>query len=140
MMAAVLLEHTLRGIRIIVAGMSSLLGDMVVRTLARKWRIESITCLELSCDLAEQLSETVADLVVVERVSGASNAVTADLLTIRPDICLLELSVNGRMAWFYRTGRPMAVLVDFSAQELIDMLDSGGVGNFEDGATRGNGA
>jgi hypothetical protein len=135
-----LLEHTLRGIRIIVAGMSSLLGDMVAQTLARKWRIESITRLELSCELAEQLSGTVADLVVAERVSGASNAVTADLLTIRPDICLLELSTNGRMAWFYRTGRPMAVLVDFSAQELIDMLDSGGVGSFEDGATKGNGA
>ena len=120
--------------------MSSLLGDMLARTLARKWRIESITRLELSCDLAEQLSRTVADLVVAERVSGASNGVTADLLTIRPDICLLELSANGRMAWFYRTGRPMAVLVDFSAQELIDMLDSGGVGSFEDGATRGNGA
>jgi hypothetical protein len=135
-----LLEHILRGIRIIEAGMSSLLGDMLARTLARNWRIESITRLELSCDLAEQLSGTVADLVVAERVSGASNAVTADLLTIRPNICLLELSANGRMAWFYRTGRPMAVLVDFSAQELIDMLDSGGVGSFEDGATRGNGA
>ncbi len=135
-----MLEHILRGIRIIEAGMSSLLGDMLARTLARKWRIESITRLELSCDLAEQLSRTVADLVVAERVSGASNGVTADLLTIRPDICLLELSANGRMAWFYRTGRPMAVLVDFSAQELIDMLDSGGVGSFEDGATRGNGA
>jgi hypothetical protein len=135
-----LLELILRGIRIIEAGMSSLLGDMLARTLARKWRIESITRLELSCDLAEQLSGTVADLVVAERVSGASNAVTADLLTIRPDICLLELSANGRMAWFYRTGRPMAVLVDFSAQELIDMLDSGGVGSFEDEATRGNGA
>ena len=135
-----MLEHILRGIRIIEAGMSSLLGDMLARTLARKWRIESITRLELSCDLAEQLSGTVADLVVAERVSGASNGVTADLLTIRPDICLLELSANGRMAWFYRTGSPMAVLVDFSAQELIDMLDSGGVGSFEDGATRGNGA
>ena len=135
-----MLEHILRGIRIIEAGMSSLLGDMLARTLARKWRIESITRLELSCDLAEQLSRTVADLVVAERVSGASNGVTADLLTIRPDICLLELSANGRMAWFYRTGRPMAVLVDFSAQELIDMLDSGGVGSFADGATRGNGA
>jgi hypothetical protein len=135
-----LLEHILRGIRIIEAGMSSLLGDMLARSLARKWRIESIARLELSCDLAEQLSGTVADLVVAERVSGASNAVTADLLAIRPDICLLELSANGRMAWFYRTGRPMAVLVDFSAQELIDMLDSGGVGSFEDGATRGNGA
>ena len=53
MMAAVLREHTLRGICIIIAGMSSLLGDMVVRTLARKWRIESITRLELSRDLAE---------------------------------------------------------------------------------------
>src|SRR5262245_18815740 len=140
MMAAVLLEHTLRGIRIIVADMSSLLGDMVARTLARKWRIESITRLELSCDLAEQLSGAVADLVVAERVTGASNAITANLLTIRPDICLLELSADGRKASFYRTGRPMAVLVDFSAQELIDMLDSGGVGSFEDGATRGNGA
>jgi len=135
-----LLEHTLRGIRIIEAGMSSLLGDMVARTLARRWRIESITRFELSRGLAEQLSGTVTDLVVAERVGGASNLVTADLLTIRPDICLLELSANGRMAWFYRTGRPMAVLVDFSAQELIDMLDSGGVGSFEDGATRGNGA
>src|SRR5262245_23766945 len=120
--------------------MSSLLGDMVARTLARRWRIESITRFELSRGLAEQLSGTVTDLVVAERVGGASNLVTADLLTIRPDICLLELSANGRMAWFYRTGRPMAVLVDFSAQELIDMLDSGGVGSFEDGATRGNGA
>jgi hypothetical protein len=34
----------------------------------------------------------------------------------------------------------MSVLVDFSPQELIDMLDSSGVGSFEDGATRGNGA
>jgi hypothetical protein len=34
----------------------------------------------------------------------------------------------------------MAVLVDFSAQELIDMLDTGGAGNFADGATTGNGA
>ena len=118
--------------------MSSLLGEMLGRTLARKWRIESTTRLELSCDWAEQLSGTVADLVVAERVGGASNAITADLLTIRPDICLLELSANGRMAWFYRTGSPMVVLVDFSAQELIDMLDS--VGSFEDGATRGNGA
>jgi hypothetical protein len=133
-----LLEHTLRGIRIIVAGMSPLLGDMVARTLARKWRIESITHLELSRDLAEHLSGTVADLVVAERVSDAS--ITADLLTIRPDISLLELSANGRMAWFYRTGSPMSVLVDFSIQELIDMLDSGGVGGFADGATRGNGA
>jgi hypothetical protein len=32
----------------------------------------------------------------------------------------------------------MAVLVDFSAQELIDMLDTGGVGNSADRATRGN--
>jgi hypothetical protein len=131
-------EHTLRGIRIIVAGMSPLLGDMVVRTLARKWRVESITRLELSRDLTEHLSGMVADLVVAERVTGASNAITANCLTIRPDICLLELSADGRKAWFYRTGRPVAVLVDFSAQELIDMLDSGGVGNFEDGATRGN--
>jgi hypothetical protein len=135
-----LLEQALRGIRIIVAGMSSLLGDMLARTLVRKWRIESITRLELSRDLAEHLSGLVADLVVAERVSGASNAVTADLLTIRPDICLLELSADGRMAWFYRTGSPMSVLVDFSAQELIDMLDSGGVGSFADRATRGNGA
>jgi hypothetical protein len=135
-----LLEQALRGIRIIVAGMSSLLGDMLARTLARKWRIESITRLELSRDLAEHLSGLVADLVVAERVSGASNAVTADLLTIRPDICLLELSADGRMAWFYRTGSPMSVLVDFSAQELIDMLNSGGVGSFADRATRGNGA
>jgi hypothetical protein len=135
-----LLEHTLRGIRIIIAGMSSLLGDMVVRTLARKWRIESITRLELSCDLAEHLSGTVADLVVAERVSGAAKAATADLLTIRPDICLLELSADGRKASFYRTGSPMSVLVDFSAQELIDMLDTGGVGSSADRATRGNGA
>jgi hypothetical protein len=135
-----LLEHTLRGIRIIIAGMSSLLGDMVVRTLARKWRIESITRLELSCDLAEHLSGTVADLVVAERVSGAAKAATADLLTIRPDICLLELSADGRNASFYRTGSPMSVLVDFSAQELIDMLDTGGVGSSADRATRGNGA
>jgi len=35
------------------------------------------------------------------------------------------------MAWFYRTGRPIAVLADFSAQELIDMPDSGGVGNLD---------
>jgi hypothetical protein len=135
-----LLEHTLRGIRIIIAGMSSLLGDMVVRTLARKWRVESITRLELSCDLAEHLSGTVADLVVAERVSGAAKAATADLLTIRPDICLLELSADGRKASFYRTGSPMSVLVDFSAQELIDMLDTGGVGSSADRATRGNGA
>jgi hypothetical protein len=135
MMAAVLLEHTLRGIRIIVAGMSPLLGDMVARTLARKWCIESITRFELSRDLAEHLSGMVADLVVAERVSGASNAITADLLTIRPDISLLELSANGRMAWFSRPGRPTVALVDFSAQELIDMLDSGGVA---DRATRGN--
>jgi hypothetical protein len=135
-----LLERTLRGIRIIVAGMSSLLADMLARTLAKKWRIESITRLELSGDLAEHLSEMVADLVVAERVSGASNAITADLLTIWPDIRLLEVSANGRMAWFYRTGRPMAVLADFSAQELIDMLDSGGVGSLADGATKGNGA
>jgi hypothetical protein len=121
--------HILRGIRIIVAGMSSVLGDMVAQTLARKWRIESITSLELSRGLADHL---VADLVVTERVSGAFSAITADLLTIRPDISLLELSANGRMAWFYRTGKPMAVLVDFSAQELIDMLDSGGVGSFAD--------
>jgi hypothetical protein len=127
-----------RGIRILVAGMSSLLCDMVAQTLARKWRIESIARLELSRDLAEHLDGMVADLVVAERVSGASNAITADLLTIRPDISLLELSANGRMAWFYRTGSPMSVLVNFSAQELIDMLDSGGVGNFADGATRGN--
>jgi hypothetical protein len=140
MMAAVLLEHTLRGIRIITAGMSSLLGDMVVRSLARRWRIESITRLELSRDLTERLSGMVADLVVAERVSGASNAITADLLTIRPDISLLELSANGRMAWFYRTGSPMSVLVDFSAQDLIDMLGSGGVGGFANGATRGDGA
>jgi hypothetical protein len=133
-----LLEHTLRGIHIVEAGMSSLLGDMLARTLARKWRIESITRLELSRDLAEHLSGMVADLVVAERGGGASNAITADLLTVRPDICLLELSANGRMAWFSRTGSPMSVLVDFSAQELIDMLDSGGVGNFADGATRGN--
>src|SRR5262245_10931739 len=138
MMAAVLREHTLRGIRIIVAGMSPLLGDMVVRTLVRKWRIESITRLELSCDLAEQLSGTVADLVVAERVTGASSAITANLLTIRPDICLLELSADGGKAWFYRTGSPVSVLVNFSAQELIDMLDSGGVGNSADRATRGN--
>jgi hypothetical protein len=137
MMAAVLLEHTLRGIRIIVAGMSSLLGDMVAQTLARKWRVESITRLELSRDLVEHLSEMVADLIVTERVSGASNAITADLLTIRPNICLLELSADGRMAWFYRAGRPMAGLVDFSAQELIEMLDSGGIA---DRATRGDGA
>jgi hypothetical protein len=118
--------------------MSSLLGDMLVRTLARKWLIESIARLELSRDLAD-MSGMVADLVVAERVSSASNAVTSDLLTIRPDISLLELSADGRMAWFYRTGSPMAIiLVDFSAQELIDMLDSGGVGNFADGATRGN--
>ena len=130
----------MRGICIIVAGISSLLGDMVAQTLARKRRIQFIARLELSRDLAEHLDGMVADLVVAERVSGASNAITADLLTIRPDICLLELSANGRMAWFYRTGRPMAVLVDFSAQELIDMLDSGRVGSFEDGATRGNGA
>jgi hypothetical protein len=140
MMAAVLLEHTLRGIRIIVAGMSSLLGDMVVRTLARKWRVESITRLELSRDLTRHLSGMAADLVVAERVSGASNAITADLLTIRPDISLLELSADGRMAWFYRTGSPMSVLVNFSAQELIDMLDSGGVGSLADRATRGDGA
>ena len=140
MMAAVLLEHTLRGIRIIIAGMSSLLGDMVVRTLARKWRIESITRLELSRGLADHLSGMVADLVITERVSGAFNTVTGDILTIRPDISLLELSANGRMAWFYRTEKPMAVLVDFSAQELIDMLDSGGVGSFADCARRGNGA
>ena len=140
MMAAVLLEHTLRGIRIIIVGMSSLLGDMVVRTLARTWRIESITRLELSRDLTRHLSGMAADLVVAERVSGAFNAVTTDLLTIRPDISLLELSANGRKAWFYRTGKPMTVLMDFSAQELIDMLDSGGVGSFADGATRGNGA
>ena len=120
--------------------MSSLLGAMLSQTLARKWRIETIIRVDFSRDLAEHLSGMVADLVVAERVSGASNAVTADLLTIRPDICLLELSANGRMAWFYRTGRPMAVLADFSAQELIDMLDSGGVGSFEDEATRGNGA
>jgi hypothetical protein len=111
---------------------------MVVRTLARRWRIESITRLELSRDLTERLSGMVADLVVAERVSGASNAITADLLTIRPDISLLELSANGRMAWFYRTGSPMSVLVDFSAQDLIDMLDSGGVGSFADRATRGD--
>src|SRR5262245_22282946 len=139
-MAAVLLEHTLRGIRIIVAGMSSLLGYMLARTLARRWRIESITRLDLSRDVAEQLSGTVADLVVAERVTGASNAITANLLTIRPDICLLELSADGRKASFYRTGSPMSVLVDFSAQELIDMLESGGVGCFADGATGGNGA
>jgi hypothetical protein len=132
--------HILRGIRIIVAGMSSVLGEMVAQTLARKWRIESITRLELSRGLADHLSGMVADLVVTERVSGAFNAVTADLLTIRPDISLLELSANGRMAWFYRTGKPMAVLVDFSAQELIDMLDSGEVGSFVDCARRGNGA
>jgi hypothetical protein len=132
--------HILRGIRIIVAGMSSVLGEMVAQTLARKWRIESITRLELSRGLADHLSGVVADLVVTEGVSGAFNAVTADLLTIRPGISLLELSANGRMAWFYRTGKPMAVLVDFSAQELIDMLDSGGVGSFADCARRGNGA
>jgi hypothetical protein len=120
--------------------MPSLLGAMVAQTLARKWRIELITRLELSRDLAEHLSGMVADLVVAERVSGASNAITADLLTIRPDISLLELSADGRMAWFYRTGSPTAVLVDFSAQELIDMLDTGGAGNFADGATTGNGA
>ena len=118
--------------------MSSLLGDMVAQTLARKWRIESITRLEAKRDLAERLSGMAIDLVVAERVSGASNANAADLLTIRPDICLLELSANGRMAWFYRTGSPTSVLINFSAQELIDMLDSGGVGNFADGATRGN--
>jgi hypothetical protein len=120
--------------------MSSVLGDMVAQTLARKWRIESITRLELSRGLADHVSGMVADLVVPERVSGAFNAVTADLLTICPDISLLELSANGRMAWFYRTGKPMAVLVDFSAQELIDMLDSGGLGSFADCARRGNGA
>src|SRR5262245_51150432 len=120
--------------------MSSLLGDMVAQTLAKEWRVESITRLELSRDLVEHLSGMVADLVVAERVNDASNANAADLLTVRPDICLLELSANGRMAWFYRTGRPTAVLVDFSPQELIDMLDSGGVGNFADGPTRGNGA
>jgi len=113
---------------------------MVAQTLARKWRIESLTRLELSRGLAEHLSGMVADLVVAERISGAPNAVTADLLTLRPDISLLELSADGRMAWFYRTGSPMSVLVDFSAQELIDMLDAGGVGSFADGATRGNGA
>jgi len=118
--------------------MSSLLGDMVAQTLARKWRIESITRLEAKRDLAERLSGMAIDLVVAERVSGASNANAADLLTIRPDICLLELSANGRMAWFYRTGSPTSVLINFSAQELIDMLDTGGVGNFADGATRGN--
>jgi hypothetical protein len=132
------LEHTLRGIRIIVVGMSPLLGEIVAQTLARKWRIESITRLELSPGLAEHLSGMVADLVVAERVSGASNAITADLLTIRPDISLLELSADGRMAWFYRTGSPMAVLIDFSPQELIDMLGSGGVGGLADGATRDN--
>ena len=104
---------------------------MLARTLATKWRVESITRLELRSNLAEYLSGVVADLVVAERVSGASNATTADLLTICPDISLLEVSANGRMAWFYRTGRPIAVLADFSAQELIDMLDSGGVGNLD---------
>ena len=90
--------------------------------------------------LAERLGGMAADLVVAERVNDASNAVAADLLAIRPDISLLELSADGRMAWFHRTGRPTAVLVDFSAQELIDMLDSGGVGSFADGATGGSGA
>jgi hypothetical protein len=124
----------------LVVGMSSLLGDMLARTLARKWRIESITRLELSRDLAEHLSAFSADLVVADRVSGASNTVTADLLTIRPDISLLELSADGRMAWFYRKGNLMSVLVDFSAQELIDMLNFGGVGSFADRAPRGDGA
>jgi hypothetical protein len=127
-----LLVHILRGIRIIVAGMSSVLVDMVAQTLARKWRVESITRVELRRGLADHLSGMVADLVVTERASGAFNAVTAGLLTIRPDISLLELSANGRKAWFYRTGKPTTVLMNFSAQELIDMLDSGGVGSFAD--------
>ena len=120
-----------------MAGIAPLLGDMVAQTLARGWRIASITR-QPSRDLAEHLRGRAADLVIVDRVSGASNAVTADLLTIRPNISLLELSADGRMAWFYRTGSPMSVLVDFSAQELIDMLDSGGVGSLADGATKGN--
>jgi hypothetical protein len=78
--------------------MSSPLSDMLARTLARKWRIESITRLQLSRDLVERLSGMVVDLVVAERISGAPNAVTADLLTNRPDISLLELSADGRMA------------------------------------------
>src|SRR5262249_11394930 len=118
--------------------MSSLLGDTLARTLARKWRIESITRLELSPDLAEHLSGMVVDLVVAERVRDASNTITADLLTVRPDIKLLELSADGRMAWFYRAGRPMAVLSGFSAQERIAMLGSGGVESLADGATKGN--
>ena len=113
---------------------------MLARTLARRWRIESITRLELGRGLAERLSGMAADLVVAEHVNDASNAITADLLTIHPDIGLLELSADGRMAWFHRTGRPMSVLANFSAQELIDMLDSGGVGSPADGATGGNGA
>jgi hypothetical protein len=116
----------LRGIRIITAGMSPLLGDIVTQILAARWHIETITRLETCRDLTKGLAGMVVDLIVVGRDGGESETVTFDLLTTHPDVTVLELTADGRAVWLHRAAALPLALADFSPQEMIDALASGG--------------
>jgi hypothetical protein len=120
------LEPTLPGIRIIIAGLSPLLGDMVTQILAGRWHIESVTRLETRGDLTKCMAGMVVDLMVVGRDGGGSETVPFGLLTTYPDVSVLELSADGRTAWLHRAPALPLAFVDFSPQELIDALASGG--------------
>ncbi len=99
-----------RWIRIITAGMSPLLGDMVTQVLAGRWHINSITRLETCRDLTKYLAGMLVDLIIVGRDGGGSETVTFGLLTTYPDVSVLELSADGRMAWLHRAGAlPLAL-------------------------------
>jgi hypothetical protein len=81
----------------------------------------------------------VVDLIVVGRDGGESETVTLGLLTTYPDVTVLELSADGRTAWLHRAAALPLALADFSPQEMIDALASGGGQKLASAPRKGNG-
>jgi DNA-binding NarL/FixJ family response regulator len=111
-------------IRILLATMPQMLGDIVRQTLEGQADLELVGEVRERRELATITEQTRPDVMVLGLRSGESCHQFRHLLDEYPQLRLLALTADGRTAQLYELKPQLTTLLDVSPRTLLELIRS----------------
>lgn len=114
-------------IRVVLATMPPLLGDIVRETLARHVDVEIVAEVGTSGDITSAIDRADADVAVLGVATGewvALSSTFRDLLAHHPRLTIIALARDGRSGYVYHHQPRGVVIDDISPRSLVQLIRS----------------
>jgi hypothetical protein len=112
-------------IRTVTIALSPLFGDLIVQLMAPRRRLELVASLDGTEGVSAQLKAIAPELVLMSLGRDQDERVARAIAQLAPEAQLIAFFCGARSAIVFRSAERRAVLIDLSAQALIEAIEGG---------------